>query len=484
MKCFRLTNLEGASILNTEEGYTSAYTLKSIAIQLLSFFSSDTITQEGGVHTVDLKKYRELGHADDDFKCPECRFGHQDFIFGTASIDGENESTFDTWGTTMISNLSISSCPIDKLPSEILVLIFDTLETEQLITFAEAWDKVSRAITEFDILRTRELQCFCLKKDYTKIALGVGVFVDTNSKAKYRRISSEFDLLSHEGFYTHRIRWSIQGVRFNLWLPLPISQGHWRKVKSEANNELQKIANAANMQGKPAVFALYHFMNEIVVKLNQDLEGLSGSNPGSSYGYEPVKSTMKHASEKAIESYFHLFHLLLCLATEDRSIVMSANNAIRRFVEGNTGKDKCENIGHLLIHALISQEDVESKMKLIIKEAMCRNVVWMLDKHPELSYREPAGVSEYRLTHSFAANKTSYRLFMFLNLFRRVAVHGDKKATNAMDVGMEELKKVEHGEAKSPEELHLERLVKLRDDAFKRHGAPPRGKFTFWILPS
>ena len=35
-----------ASILNTTAGYTLAYTLKSIAIQLLSFFSSESLEQD------------------------------------------------------------------------------------------------------------------------------------------------------------------------------------------------------------------------------------------------------------------------------------------------------------------------------------------------------------------------------------------------------------------------------------------------------
>ena len=48
-----------ASILNTTEGYTPAYTLKAICIQLLSFFTSDRIEQEDGDDHVDLNKYRE-----------------------------------------------------------------------------------------------------------------------------------------------------------------------------------------------------------------------------------------------------------------------------------------------------------------------------------------------------------------------------------------------------------------------------------------
>lgn len=48
-----------ASILNTTEGYTSAYTLKGILIQLLSFFGSDRIEQEGGGRFIELSEYRE-----------------------------------------------------------------------------------------------------------------------------------------------------------------------------------------------------------------------------------------------------------------------------------------------------------------------------------------------------------------------------------------------------------------------------------------
>ncbi len=49
-----------ASILNTDEGYTSACTLMGIAIQLLSFFSSDKLEQEYG-GSVDLAAYKARG---------------------------------------------------------------------------------------------------------------------------------------------------------------------------------------------------------------------------------------------------------------------------------------------------------------------------------------------------------------------------------------------------------------------------------------
>lgn len=49
-----------ASILNTTEGYTPAYTLKGIAIQLLSFFDSDNIEQVDGGYSIEINSYASL----------------------------------------------------------------------------------------------------------------------------------------------------------------------------------------------------------------------------------------------------------------------------------------------------------------------------------------------------------------------------------------------------------------------------------------
>jgi ubiquitin-protein ligase len=69
-----------SSILNTTEGYTSAYTLKSIAIQLLSFFSSDRVEQEGGGYSIDLVTYKSLqSYIADTYRCGKCHFGTPGF---------------------------------------------------------------------------------------------------------------------------------------------------------------------------------------------------------------------------------------------------------------------------------------------------------------------------------------------------------------------------------------------------------------------
>jgi ubiquitin-protein ligase len=479
-----------ASILNTQEGYTPAYTLKGIAIQLLSFFGSEKIEQVGGGRAYDLEKYRELhSHVRDSYTCTKCRYG----MSTTAKIATRSEPLIpppttglaseahfpslqetspkrtaqrreykEAFRARSLSNESLSSLSLSdsklrfkksiherNIPDEVLLLICDHLDTEDLMMFAQAWGRIGRVMTGYDVIRTKELQCFCFKKDYMSTSLGVGV--NTATRTRQKLLESEFDLLSREGFYDHRIRRSVHGAEFQHWLPLPISHAHWRKVEGEVSTALMDIGQAANLD---TVYhphqVLFAFMNDIVVKLNKETSEATRRSP--IYPFEEIaKSTLTHASEKAIESYFHLFHLLICLATANHKIVEDANKTIKSFKDGRSSKKDCPNLGRLLVAALISEIEIDELIiKAIIKETITRNVVWMLDFRgagmAELSYLEPSAVSEYRLRKTFEASKTSYRLLMFLSLFRRVAVGSPRKP-----------------------------LKKLRDEAFARHGAPPLG---------
>ncbi|KAG4421983.1 hypothetical protein IFR04_004842 [Cadophora malorum] len=481
-----------ASILNTEEGYTPAYTLKGIAIQLLSFFSSDKIEQSGGGYSVDIAKYRKTqSYILSSHMCNKCSFGSSGYGTGRALSIGSStppppvaafaeedvemldvhwpspqksaaskcslkakDMTNSQKASTSVSQTGVVAAkPFKgihrtKLPNEILLLLCDNLEYEDLMSFAEAWDKIGSIVTKYDIIRTRELQCFCFKTNYMISRLGVGVSIQR--RGRIGSFESEFDLLSMEGFTDHRIRRSVQGVKFQEWLGLPISNGHWRKVRDSVTTTLSNLGTEAGLGSSDLSQVIYAFMNDIVVKLNKQTEQATIRAPFYPYEETP-KSTLTHASEKAIESYFHLFHLLLCLATENPSIVRAANNKLNAFGRGENSKIDCPNLGHLLVAALISDVDMTEKtIKSIVRETMTRNVVWILDSKgsgmSELSYLEPSPISDYRLQKSFEAGKTSYRLLMFLNLFRKVALCSPRKS-----------------------------LAILRDEAFERHGAPPRG---------
>lgn len=481
-----------ASILNTTEGYTPAYTLKSIAIQLFSFFSSETLEQDHGGLKVNLEQYRwSWGKEVHSYRCVACGFdaeakrkenlasrlgeyfvpmsmaehGKQSRKRAAVSsrrkssgssgarcrqaksaIQREEEGTGleeSTNAITPVSGCVPSTLDLSRkflaLPDEILLMIFSELSNQDLWAAAKVFPIISEVLNSYDFIRVRELQCFCLKESFMKAKLGVGVYI-------YRRgregtFESEFDLLSQQAFQAYGIHRSVQGLYFDHWLPLPISRRHWRSVRADVSGSLRGLARAANLKDPSGINVIYHFMNDVVVKFSQEAEECFGH--GS-------KSSLTHASEKAVESYFALFHLLLCLANEDPAIIRAANTTVDRFLQGATSKISCPSIGHLLVAALVSEAGLTEQLRLaMIKEAVLRNVVWMLDPKgahmPELAYLEPSPISEYRLRRSFQASKTSYRLLMFLTLFCNTA----------------------RGEGKS--------LVNLCDQLFDAHGAPPRG---------
>ena len=194
--------------------------------------------------------------------------------------------------------------------------------------------------------------------------------------------------------------------------------------------------------GADHVDVLYHFMNNIVVQFSADAE--------RDYAKADARSTLSHMSEKAIQAYFSLFYLLLCLATENAAIVAGANRIVARFLHGPRTKAHFPDLGHVMVAALISNAGLTEELTfLVIKEAILRNVVWMLDVKgagmAELAYLEPSAESDYRLIMTFHASKTSYRLLMFLKLFSSAARPPNRS------------------------------LTELRDALFDTHGAPPSG---------
>jgi hypothetical protein len=310
-----------ATILNTHEGWTSAYTLKGIVIQLLSFFSSDSLEQDHGGGAVELAEYRKkvaqqssyrvaeyLGPTapvSDTYYCPTCRFGRGDIPSLPQQTEVKPAPVASASTGPTAANGSVvprPPTPVLSLPDEILLLVLTELQTRDVLAFAEAYLSIGEMLNSDDFIRIRELQCFCLKRSFMDTKLGIGVSIEGGRRPVFR---SEFDLLSEEGFLAHGVRNSIQGVRFDEWLPLPLSHRHWNQVKSAVPIYLQDIHTFTKIpkHGPGYVDVLYNFMNNIVVQFSADEE--------KRHNRPDARSTLSHISEKAVEAYFSLFHLML-----------------------------------------------------------------------------------------------------------------------------------------------------------------------------
>jgi ubiquitin-protein ligase len=439
-----------ATILNTHEGWSPTYTLRGVLIQLLSFFMSDSIEQdyEDG-HTVDLGAYRAQMERRKLMRLNTTygRFGglinsHRQYRCKFCGFDGNWTPPVTATASSSQNRAVVRGHPRSKLynlPDELILHLLSFLDTKDIMCLAEGVPAIGQMLNSFDFIRMRELQCFCLKTSFLETRLGIGVSIVKGRKPEFR---SEFDLLSREA-YNLNVRKSVQGVSFDRWLPLPLSHRHWRSVRSDAEYELEGLRHAGKLDNENKVAVLYHFMNTVVVQFSRDADKTYTKMADS-------RSTLTHVSEKAVEAYFSLFHLLLCVATEDSAVVLAANRKISRFVAGPRTKAQFPDLGHVLVAALISDSGLTPDLTLhVIKEAILRNVVWMLDEKgvgmAELAYLEPSDVSAYRLARTFEASTTSYRLLMFLKLFSSAARTSGKS------------------------------MVQLRDQLFETHGAPPSG---------
>jgi ubiquitin-protein ligase len=465
-----------ASILNTTEGYTPAYTLKGICIQLLSFFGSDSIEQDYGGVVVDLKQYARGGtfqptlngtHVLDDFCCLQCGYGQPVHpTLGTTIADNiDHEATsdrmeIDTQAKILHPDHAIvgQTRHLTDLPNELLVAITEFMEEETLFLAARAWPGFSKLLQSQNLIQIREMQCFTLKTGFQHCRLGVGVDV---SLARGRKVQSEFDYISMEAVEKLKVCTSVQGLPFSNWLPLPFSEAHWSRVKGLAGTSLEAIGQAATISG-PVKNVLYAFMNDVTVKLCEATSGGSHASKRSHSRYSSTrmdaKSTLTHASEKAVESYYQLYHLLVTLATDNPDVAAEAGRRIKAFVEGDQSKAEFPNLGHLLVAMLIADVAMSSKItEAIIKEAITRNVVWMLDSRGAgmagLSYFEPSEFSMFRLSKTYEASKTSYNLLMFAHLMRKT-VTKPAAGTDATE---------------------SRTLQDIRGELFSRHGSPPAG---------
>ena len=216
-----------ASILNTTAGYTPAYTLKSIAIQLLSFFSSESLEQDQGMGEINLERYRYArSHELSSHYCMSCGFDDEtrrkeklarriedycSFVSATTSTPIKDEDALCPTKTPNDSSVSLqgaaeaseqrdtgemeldesagSIIPVsDNSPSivnlgqrflalsdEVLLMILSELSDHDLWAVAKVFPVINQILYSYDFIRLHELQCFCLKETFMKVRLGVGV---------------------------------------------------------------------------------------------------------------------------------------------------------------------------------------------------------------------------------------------------------------------------------------------------------------------
>lgn len=332
---------------------------------------------------------------------------------------------------------------IKDLPFELLCQILEQLKVQDIVRFGQAWDRIASIVEENVVIRDRELHCFVTKKPFTDSPLGIGV---SEYVAGQFGLRSEFHLISQTSFRDEQVRYRAYGFGVYQWLPLPLSEKHWDRVKGNALATLQSFTQTvySGFRHSPtsdAMDILLALMDNHAIKLFTNTELL------------PLHAGQLQISEKGIEGLFSLFHLLLCLAVDNPDYVSKANETVTSFQSGSTPTKDMPNPGRILMALLISSvRTTDDFMINAVAETITRNVPALLNKHPELSYMEPDGAaSPYRLHHTFMSNRASYRALLFAHLFQ-LTVRPSTSGTT---------------------------LTQARDALFRRHGFPPSATLAY-----
>ncbi|RIB20027.1 hypothetical protein C2G38_1227162 [Gigaspora rosea] len=132
------------------------------------------------------------------------------------------------------------------------------------------------------------------------------------------------------------------------------------------------------------------------------------------------------ASEKALQGYCLLFHLLIMLSEKYPEIIKEAENKVPKFMNP---KEKYErhkyytrNLGEFMIYLFLCKNMNWLELcPYFLEESLARNIVWFLNKNAGLAYIEPNDYhSKYRLDTTFELSKTSLRLILFQVSFLKI----------------------------------------------------------------
>lgn len=407
-----------------------AYTIKTLAMHLLSMFDGrvEIWSSPNGV----AQKFRPEWYG---YECFLCNFGTQhcspsEFkaINLNANLGADGSAGPQPVGFPRPSKPYRT---IKAFPKELLEIVLEHLEVQDIVRFAQAWKKISTIVENRAVIQSRGLLCFVTKEPFTRSPLGIGVRVDGPGQSG---LESEFDLISQAAFRDLLVRASAYGRTFDEWLPLPLSEKHWDEVRVDAVDVLGRLGRAVTPISD-AMDVLVTFMEDHIVGLfenaqekwiRQDIANrrrmwIRLDDFGHGLGYAQDHSLVG-ASEKGIQSVFFLFHLLLCLTTEEPRYVQRAKDTVTSFrAHGKPIQDRPSPI-RALVALLISGATTDSTFTAkLVRETAMRSAGGLLDHHPKLLYVERNGSpSAEHLPHSLPAGSLApYRALMFMDAFRR-----------------------------------------------------------------
>ena len=310
--------------------------------------------------------------------------------------NGYNEQlelkTFEIIDENKIENNNLvklfQSVNIDELSLEILLSIFQFLDTDVIITLGQAVPKLKRftKLPEFNI--KRELICFYTKESFENEILGYGINIKYFKRSdQIQSINVILDLVSKEA-YDNKCNHSVWNEEFRFWLPININKNHINRARNIIEQVVADIyfsrriiPNYLYSQNDLDKFNLVYEQNNFKSKYFLDII----CKILSSMVVDMMKDNI-HASVKALNGFCEFHYLLLQFIEWYPELVEIADQKIKYFISNYrwVNKNNYHSLGEFIILLLVSKKFKWNDVKHnFFKESEVRNIRWILREIPD-----------------------------------------------------------------------------------------------------
>jgi ubiquitin-protein ligase/Ran GTPase-activating protein (RanGAP) involved in mRNA processing and transport len=362
-KTYRLClDLTEARPAGKDGGWSSAYSIMSILIQLQSFLiegSEKYNSQKAAKKDTDIDKIQEYNSIANDFKCSCCK----------------HKGKGDPWPK------------IKKIEEFKVEDDFKTIESPT-------------AVYEDG------LRCFHSKMGVDETHLGIGLKVTTIARnGEINQCQPILDYISLKSFYKNGIRRSVNGETFGYWMPLYFKNSQKEKTLVLAKKALSFICtnNSHRFEQKMVGKVILKCISTTIMKIIEQ---------------------KRHPSVLIIRHLLNFHVLLLMFVREYPEIVQQFDHEIEKFIssEENRIKKNCPNLALVMVYLLFSEKyKFEDVVNYLNEEQLDRQVFWILKKIPELE--DDSGtiaVDENRVRVTFSSQIMGYLLVCFYHDYIKI----------------------------------------------------------------
>ena len=327
-------------------GWSTAYSVLSILLQLSAFFFDVRVEQEtyGMSNTVQYEAVDQSGAAVQQARIQMaetvCKCGHCPAVsFPPLPKQDDNTVTNRRERRELFKAKCEASCnsgvSLTHLPSDMVmeILQLPSMLPQSIHALRRTCASMRNIIGSFRVMERREIRCFFTRLGVRDAVIGVGVGRHLHRDGTIARLDTEMDLLSHNAFLRHGVRHSVWGFEFSHFLPLYVCDEHGQRddVKRATAQCILALATPAALAAPLSrELKINDILNVLPKLMNSAVVSLMMENENNG----------RAVSEKALEGYCSTHHLLLGLAKRYPAVQTRANDMVRSFLTDADARTK------------------------------------------------------------------------------------------------------------------------------------------------